>query len=138
MKVPEEYRFKNHPLPMFRSDSSSGNNGAFIIPHHRISGYEYFAMASDGTLAGNDLIPWEHVSVTVRPKDKNATRCPTWEEMCFIKQLFWGPKEVVIEFHPAEEDYISNHQYCLHLWRHTKIEIPTPPSITVGIKGLKA
>jgi hypothetical protein len=134
MKVPEEFRWRNHPIPAFRSDSSSGNNGAFLIPHYRINGHEFMVLASDGSHKGAEMIPWEHVSVTVRPIKKNATRCPTWEEMCYIKNLFWGPKEVVIEFHPAEEDYVSQHEFCLHLWRHTKIEIPIPPSIAVGIK----
>lgn len=136
MKAPEQYRFKNHPIPAFRSDSSSGNNGCFIIPHHRIAGYQYFTIVSDGSFAGSELVPWEHVSVSVGPIGKEATRCPTWEEMCYIKNLFWGPDETVIQFHPPESEYVNNHQFCLHLWRHTKIEIPTPPSITVGVKNI--
>jgi hypothetical protein len=71
---------------------------------------------------------WEHVSVSL------PTRCPTWEEMAYVKSLFWSPEDTVIQFHPPESQYVNNHPYCLHLWRNTKTEIPTPPTGLVGIK----
>ncbi len=57
--------------------------------------------------------------------------------MCFIKDLFWDEDDVVVQYHPAKSDYVNNHQYTLHLWRPTEGEMPTPPSIMVGIKGLR-
>lgn len=105
-------------------------------------------MASDGG-------GWDHVSVSL------ATRTPTWEEMCFIKDLFFEPHEVAMQLHPAKHEYVNNHQFCLHLWRPQPVDeqaaivaeweeegedypyhiepkgiIPTPPSELVGIKGL--
>lgn len=71
---------------------------------------------------------WEHVSVSL------PNRCPTWEEMCFIKSKFWGDDETVIQFHPPKSEYVNNHPYCLHLWRNTRTPIATPPSILVGLK----
>lgn len=109
--------------PYFISDRSYGNNGVFLIPRREGS---LLIQASDGR-------GWEHVSVSVFKKD----RCPTWNEMCFVKDLFWNPDEVVIQYHPAEKDYVSMHDYCLHLWRPVHDEIPTPPPILVGYqKGI--
>lgn len=72
--------------------------------------------------------PWDHVSVTV------SNRCPNWQEMCFIKDLFFEDEEPVMQLHPPKSEYINNHEYCLHLWRPTNKEIPLPPSILVGVK----
>ena len=69
---------------------------------------------------------WEHVSVSRRD------RCPTWDEMCKVKALFWCPDEVVIQYHPAEKVYVNRHRFCLHLWRPVGIDIPTPPTVLVG------
>jgi len=78
--------------------------------------------------SGHDLeYQWEHVSVSVKEK-----RCPTWEEMCFVKNLFWGLDEVVMQLHPAAHEYVNEHPFCLHLWKPIAAAIPTPPSILVG------
>jgi hypothetical protein len=71
---------------------------------------------------------WDHVSVSL------PNRCPTWDEMCFIKNLFWGEEETVIQFHPPKSEYVNNHPYCLHLWKNNKLKIETPPNILVGYK----
>jgi hypothetical protein len=126
MKVPEIYRLKNHPK--IGSDASYGNNGFFVIPHYRINGYELRCQVSDG-------MGWEHVSVTVARVGEHATRCPTWEEMCHIKELFWGGGECAIQYHPQNSEYVNNHPFCLHLWRPTDQIIPQPPSNMVGLKS---
>ena len=123
MKVPEVYRLKTGPMA---SHSGYGCNGFFVIPHYRIAGYEIRCMVSDGNL-------WDHVSVTIAKKNESATRCPTWEEMCWVKDQFWNKNEVVIQYHPAEKDYVSQHHFCLHLWRCQNIIIPTPDPLMVGI-----
>ena len=68
---------------------------------------------------------WEHVSVN------GPNRCPTWEEMCFVKDLFWKPNEWVIQYHPASTDYINLNNNVLHLWKPTNQVIPKPPKIFV-------
>ncbi len=70
---------------------------------------------------------WEHVSVSVK-----AQRCPTWEEMCFIKDMFWNEDECVMQLHPPIQNYVNEHKYCLHLWKPMDRDIPQPPSILVG------
>lgn len=125
MKIPEYYRCKTHPL--FRnSDASCGANGFFVFPHFRIQGYEIRCQCSDGE-------GWEHVSVTIAPIKKQASRCPTWEEMCWVKDAFWNKDDCVVQYHPAESDYVSMHHFCLHLWRPLTVELPTPDPLMVGI-----
>lgn len=70
---------------------------------------------------------WEHVSIS------HKERCPNWEEMCFVKDLFWDPEECVIQFHPPKSEYVNYHPYCLHLWK-PPFEVPLPPSILIGPK----
>ena len=74
---------------------------------------------------------WEHVAVST------ARRCPNWEEMCFVKDLFWDEEECVMQLHPPLSQYVNNSRYCLHLWRPTDRDIPTPPPSFVGIVGLR-
>lgn len=63
---------------------------------------------------------WEHVSVSL------PDRCPTWEEMCFIKSLFWNEEDCVVQYHPPKSDYVNVSNNCLHLWKF-KGEMPRPP-----------
>lgn len=126
--VPEKYRWKNHPL--FSSDETFGNSGIFVIPHYRISDYVFLCMVSDG-------MDWEHVSITVMKKNKQADRTPTWAEMCWLKDLFWDKEDCVMQLHPPESEYVSTHDFCLHLWKPIGEKIPMPNSLMVGKKDLK-
>lgn len=133
MKVPEQYRFKNHStLP---SDSSFGNNGIFLVPHWKIDGYFFNCMVSDGEF-------WDHVSVSLRTLKKDGLgrpvdvkRCPTWEEMCYVKSHFWEDDDPVMQLHPPKSDWVNHHPYCLHLWNPQRSVIPLPPSLMVGLKS---
>lgn len=126
-KVPEQHRF-THREAFMSSTKEDGNNGVFLIPHQKIRDYWYQVIVSDS-------LGWEHVSVILlKGKAKQVKRCPTWEDMCFIKDKFWDTTDLVVQYHPPEEDYISNHDYCLHLWRSTEVVMPKPPPILVGIK----
>ena len=95
---------------------------------------------------------WDHVSVSL------PTRCPTWDEMCFVKTVFFDDEEVVMQLHPPRSEYVNNFPFCLHLWRPQSTEemdilkkewgeawneswcspgvIPLPPTIAVGVKSL--
>lgn len=117
MKSQEYYRTQG--------ERDDGNTGFFIFPHYKISGYEIRCQVSDG-------MGWEHVSITIGAKNKNATRCPTWDEMCWVKDQFWDDTETVIQYHPPKSKYISCHPFCLHLWRPIDFEIPIPDTILVG------
>lgn len=123
-KVPNQYRVRNHPK--LKSDDSFGCNGFFIIPHNKVNEYVFRIQASDG-------MGWEHVSVSVAHFKKNASRCPTWGEMCYIKSIFWDEEDCVIQYHPAKSEYVNMHPFVLHLWRPTESIIPIPDKEMVGI-----
>lgn len=80
----------------------------------------------------NFIMSWgagfEHCSVSM------PTRCPSWEQMCSIKDAFWNDDEVCMQLHPAKKNYVNNHPYCLHIWKPIDKEIPLPPTILVGFK----
>lgn len=138
--VPEEYR-KPDPRWLATQQTAEilGNNGFFIIPHYRIREYVFIVQASDGTGIPDDPeMQWEHVSISVaHQRGKKKQRNPTWEEMCWIKDLFWDEEDRVVQFHPPKSEYVSLAPYCLHLWRWVLGEFPHPPSITVGPEAAK-
>ena len=91
--------------------------GLFYVPH---KSFTLKVIACDGEETG-----WEHVSVSL------THRTPNWDEMCFIKALFWGDDETVVQFHPKVSEYVNQHPHCLHLWRPTTAEVALPPKILV-------
>ena len=79
-------------------------------------------------------MPWEHVSARTAVKKYHGRmleRAPTWDEMCLLKEIFWGDDECVMQLHPKKADYVNQHPCVLHLWKPIGIEIPTPPKIAV-------
>lgn len=69
---------------------------------------------------------WEHVSAHCRSHGEQFT--PFWNDMCLLKDMFFEPTELVIQYHPPESEYINIHEHVLHLWRPKDKEIPLPPS----------
>ena len=63
---------------------------------------------------------WEHLSVSTQ------SRCPTWEEMCKFKDMFFNEEEACVEYHPKKSDYVNLHPHCLHIWRPLNEELPIP------------
>lgn len=121
MRTPNEFRVRTGP---FGSNDSRGCNGAFFIPNRaKDSNAPLKVICSDGE-------GWEHVSISL------PHRCPTWDEMCKVKALFWDDEDTVMQLHPPRSQWISNHPYCLHLWRPRAAAIPLPPSIMVGYADL--
>ncbi len=62
-------------------------------------------------VAGRNEEGWEHVSIALYTK-----RLPRWDEMCYIKDLFWNEDEEVVQIHPKKSEYV-NVVEALHLWR---------------------
>ena len=112
--VPNKFRIHTGRMG---SNDSYGNNGAFSVrlKHKQI----VHVIAGDG-------LGWEHVSVS------REDRCPTWDEMCQIKDIFWDEEDCVVQYHPPKSDYVNVHKNCLHLWRPTDREMPRPPKIMIG------
>lgn len=117
-KVPEKNRILTGKLGSTKKDK---NNGLFIITYENKKSKSFLAcIASDGG-------DWQHVSVT----NQYNNRCPTWHEMCFVKDTFWSDNDCVIQYHPEKSNYVNTMKFCLHLWRPTNHEIPTPPIMYV-------
>jgi hypothetical protein len=133
-KVPERQRITLDQHPTLGSDASYGCNGAFRIDSPT-PGWHLFLICSDGTEAfakGTPSAEWEHVSVQAR--NANGHRIPTWKEMQFVKDVCWGPEDVVVQYHPKQSQYVNHHPSVLHLWRWKVREFPTPPTSDIGPK----
>lgn len=85
----------------------------------------YFEWGPVRIVSGGLDSEWEHVSASL------TTRCPTWVEMCFIKNLFWEDTETVLQFHPRTVDYINVHPFTLHLWKRVGQDHELPPAILI-------
>jgi hypothetical protein len=128
--VPRSGRLCDHP--QLGSCDADGNNGAFLV-HSPEPGWQLWLVCSDGAAlpAGE---AWEHVSVRAG-RARAKSRIPTWREMCAVKALCWDDEDVVMQLHPKRSEYINMHPHVLHLWRPVGREIPTPPSILVGVRA---
>ncbi len=115
-----QYGVKN---PLINMMPIKEHGGTYQIPFINAKNKESIltVMASWSIQSG-----WDHVSVS------KAHRCPTWQELEFIKDLFFDPKEVVMQLHVAKENHRNLHPYCLHLWRPHDQEIPLPPNCFVA------
>lgn len=123
--VPNKWRVKEGALG---SDENFGNNGYFVMPW-RAATVQLNCQASDG-------LGFEHVSVSVREigaPQPLTKRCPTWEEMCRVKDVFWDEEDTVIQYHPPKSKYVNCHPYVLHLWRPLHYSIPVPDPALIGI-----
>jgi len=96
--------------PFYEEQTPGSIEGCFMIPYAREN---LVVICGCGE-------SWDHVSVSLRH------RCPTWDEMSFVKNLFFEPDEIAIQFHPPEKDYINVGKTVLHIWRpwNQKIELP--------------
>jgi hypothetical protein len=109
------------------SDPSYGLTGAFEIMGP--CGASLRIIANDANEPEAD--GWEHVSVST------GRRCPNWEEMCFVKDLFWDEEELVLQYHVPASQHINNHPYVLHMWRDTLHPHPRMPgSRMVGLQDI--
>jgi hypothetical protein len=120
----EDGRVTYGPLASRKSD---GAYGGFFVQGP--CGARLKIIASGGDPDDIESQGWEHVSVSTE------RRPPNWQEMCFVKDLFWSEDECAIQYHPPKSEYVNNHPYCLHLWSRRDGTIPMPPSILVGVKS---
>jgi hypothetical protein len=111
-----KYRVINQELLAIYGTTGDDKFGAFLVPYnsHKL---RIIAASDKG---------WDHVSVSLEQ------RTPTWEEMDFIKKMFFRIDEMAIQYHMPEKDNVNIHPNCLHLWRpHMPKIILVPPKILV-------
>jgi hypothetical protein len=120
MKFPEKFR-ANHPA---LGPSKAGDRfGHFEIPGRHAKGRALRVMANDGEGTG-----WCHVSVSLIGWEG---KCPSWDEMCVVKDLFFDKEECVVQFHAPESKHVNIHPGCLHLWKKDGEDFPMPPKVCV-------
>ena len=117
-KFLERHRVRNGELA---SDESDGMNGAFVIKLHRWHPQGY----ATAMVVCSDRRGWDHVSVHIETPLEQ--RCPTWEEIDYIRKLFFRGDEWVMQLHAPADKNINEHPYTLHLWRPQNESIPVPP-----------
>lgn len=110
-KMPEKLERCRVTTGPMGSERRYGFNGLFIVGRLRI-----IAACGWG---------WDHVSVSL------ANRCPTFNELKRVKDLFWDPEETVVHFFPKQSEYVNNHPFTLHLWKRHGAEYDLPPRIMV-------
>jgi hypothetical protein len=82
-----------------------------------------FVIASNG-------YNWEHVSVS-RQLNNGKSKIPSWDTMCYVKNLFFKMNETVVQFHPKISEYVDINPNVLHLWKDMINEHKLPPIILV-------
>jgi hypothetical protein len=114
---------------IMNSPTAAGNNGCFYIPHSdKALRKRLFFVCIISDIAG-----WDHVSISLRRiRDQQPDRLPTWDEMCYIKDLFFKEDETVVQYHPAKKDYVNIHKFVLHLFRPQDQTLVTPPTWLIG------
>lgn len=115
LHVLDKCRLYKHELE-YCGENGDGGNGMFKV---FVGDKSFFVIASSGG-------GWEHVSVS--PCNKKRKSCPTWEEMCAIKDMFFDSEERVVQYHPPRSEYVNRNPYCLHLWRPVEAKMPFPPA----------
>ncbi len=111
---------RTHPL--WGKTEANSLMGFFVVP---LNGAE-LRVISSGNKGDDPENKWEHVSVSL------SDRCPTWDEMCHVKNLFWEPCETVLQFHPTALKYVNFHPFCLHLWKKRGVNHELPPEWMIG------
>ena len=116
-------QIKDNKYLSIKQAAWDGGAGIIRLPRGNKTGF------TKATIIYSWGMDWEHVSVC----PLNGTM-PTWDDMCFIKDMFWDEEDCVIQYHPPKSEYVNNMPNCLHLWKPIKETIPMPPSILTGIK----
>lgn len=62
---------------------------------------------------------YEHVAVS----PKKRCNIPTWNDMCVLKDIFFGEEEEVYQIHPKKSRHVNCVENCLHLWKPIGHEI---------------
>ena len=103
-----------------RQTAMDGGYGIIRLPRQNKKGY------TEASIIWSWGGGWEHVSV--RPF---SGANPTWDDMCFIKDMFWNDEDCVVQYHPPKSQYVNVAENCLHLWRPIGQSMPVPPMIFV-------
>lgn len=113
-KLPVNLQRYRVDLPGYVKMPNESIQGAFLIPYGDVPIVQLKVMSGCGE-------GWDHVSVSVQG------RCATWDEMNWIRGLFFEPEETVIQIHAPASQYVNFHKHTLHLWRSWSQKVELPP-----------
>lgn len=119
LRLLDIYRLRTQRVLEMCGSYGDHETGCFLVKSGRT---DLLVIATTG-------MGWDHVSVSTK------SRCPSWDEMEYIKRLFFREDETAMQLHVPASEHVNCHTYCLHLWRPTNQEIPRPPSVMVGPKS---
>ncbi|MBQ9789974.1 MAG: hypothetical protein IJW24_00050 [Clostridia bacterium] len=110
LKIFDKSRIDHLFFDMEGQDLSKNGMFEFFLEKER---YCVVASSNDG---------WDHVSVS------HASKIPSPSVMTYFKNKFFEKNETAFEFFPLSQDYVSMHDFCLHLWRpqNQTITLPDP------------
>jgi len=108
LKMPE----KNTRYLTIMDRFPNGGSGYIRLPKNNKTGFWKATIVwsiDEGRTTGEK---WEHVSV-----EPLNGKTPVWDDMCFVKDMFWDPEDTVVQIHPPKSEYVNMVENCLHLWR---------------------
>lgn len=109
MRNIENIKLQRRPINIGFFELMTGMEGAF---------FEFPLEKQGCTLcAGMKANDWEHVALDL----DNIQRCPTYEEMCTLKEFFFRKDELTLQIHPKQSEYVNECPFRLHLWRNRSI-----------------
>jgi len=130
-------KFRDHQADEMygTKDSERALGGAFLVPTvepapklgRRVWMRVIASSGADQPKAEPGL-RFDHVSVSL------SHRCPTWDEMDYVRKLFFKPEEICFQLHMPPAENISLHPYCLHIWRAIDAALPLPDPYLVGFQ----
>jgi len=99
----------NFKVEKFRVEGEPRTNyGCFLVPYQVAAAPRVLLRVLAGQGGG-----WDHASVSVH----GTLRTPTWEEMEFVRALFFRDDETVMQLSVPRAESINEHPGCLHWWR---------------------
>lgn len=106
------------PLDWIQNRETSNSILAFFhLPDGRIVGVNAF---------GHEGHVWIHASTS------HPHRLPTYEELCALKEVVFGPHGVCAQVFEATENHVNIHPNCLHLWGPRMASVWPLPRFTGG------
>lgn len=73
---------------------------------------------TDAVVLSLATLDWDHIAIDL----EELGRCPTYPEMCKIKELFWADSnQLALQIHPSQSDYVDIKHFRLHLWRNANV-----------------
>ena len=125
MRFPEQFRYTDAKNRNRQFATKPGDRfGYFVVPPDKAKGRALRCVACEAH--GNIL--WDHVSVSLVGWEHKT---PSWDEMCLVKDLFWGEEDCVVQFHPPRSRYVNTHPGVLHLWRNVVDHLGAPRTPTM-------